>query len=51
MILRKKAKKIRKKTKRIRNIIKYYLRIDKYGLLKNSKINLNISKNITLNPI
>lgn len=43
------SKRLRKKTNRIRNIIKYYCRIDKYGLLQNSRVNLTISKNVTLN--
>lgn len=38
-------------SKRVRNIIKYYLKLDKYGLLKNSRKNLHISKNVILNPL
>lgn len=40
-----------KKSKEIKNIIKYYLKLDKYGLLKNSRKNLHISKNVTISPL
>ncbi|SCX80731.1 DapH/DapD/GlmU-related protein [Desulfoluna spongiiphila] len=51
MSLRDKSKKIRKRTNRIRNIVKYCLGIDKYGLLENSRADLNISKNVTLSKL
>jgi len=42
---------MKKNFKKIRNLIKYYLKIDKYGLLKNSCNNLHISKNVTIAPL
>lgn len=41
---------MKKKFKKIRNLIKYYLKIDKYGLLKN-QYNLHISKNVEISPL
>jgi maltose O-acetyltransferase len=37
--------------KYIKNILKYYLRLDKYGKLKNQFKNLNIGKNVDMNPL
>jgi maltose O-acetyltransferase len=36
---------------KIRNTIKFYLKIDKYGKLKNQYFNLNIGKNVDLSPL
>jgi maltose O-acetyltransferase len=37
--------------KKLKNYLKYYLRLDKYGLIKNQYTNLHISKNVTLSPL
>jgi len=37
--------------KKLKNYLKYYLKLDKYGLIKNQYTNLHISKNVTLSPL
>ena len=51
MSLRATTKRIRKKTNRVRNVIKFFLGLDRYGLLENSRTDLNISKNVRLSKL
>jgi maltose O-acetyltransferase len=44
-------KELMKKIKHFKNLLKYYLKIDKYGKLKNSYENLHIAKNVDINPL
>ncbi|WP_229855205.1 acyltransferase [Candidatus Sulfurimonas marisnigri] len=37
--------------KKIKNIIKFYLKIDKYGKIKNTNKNLKIGKNVAIGPL